>query len=386
MRRISRLLCLLPLVGSGSCAVNDPVGVLGPQAGYCARPGPAWLVDEAGRESCGGRLAARSFQRALCVCGAASFGAPFTTSTEGASGAHEASVEVRGLFSANARTEIDGALQVDSPEGLQVGTFLSVAGTLHSQGRLSDSDKNAAVSVGGDAWVARDIALGSLTVGGLLHQPAGQLLDVAEPFPESKLQPVPVPPPAPTCSCAAPEPIADVVARNAPLHHNGVIGLMMGELENVPAGETRARELPCGRFALDGITGEGSVRLSVTGRAQVFVAGDVTARNLEVRLVEGAELELFIAGSLGVEGPGRLVLDAGARPSRLRVYVGGGLRLPREHLLEAHLSASNALLSMSDNLELSGSLNVAALSQSGTFALRYDPEVRALAEACSDGG
>lgn len=386
MRRAFRLLWPLLGVAGVGCTVNDTVGTLGGRVGYCARPGPAWMREaRMEREACAGRLAARTFPRALCVCGGLASSGVLTTHTGGASGTGEASVGVEGFYSTSTGTTIDGALQVDGSRGLEVSDSLTVAGTLRSQGPVFDTAvaKNASVVVGGDAWVGGRIALRALKVGGLLYQAEGAMREVTEPFPESQVRSGPLPPVASACGCEAPPPVAELVAANAPLSHNEDIGLAVDAFEDVPAGETRARELPCGRFVLSGITGQGTVQLTVTGRATLFVKEAVAVRRLEVRLAEEGELDLLVAG--GLEATERLVLDAGSAPTRLRVYVGGALGVPKEHQLAAYLSAPGATVVMSEPLTLSGALNVGALTHVPPLTVSYDPAVRALAEACSGG-
>jgi hypothetical protein len=391
-RRTQGLLLLLLAVGSGSCSVNDVVGEVTPSpapsanAAYCARSGPAWLLDvQTGRESCGGHLAARAFTRALCSCGPLTASASFDTDTLGGSGA-EASVWMGGDFITNAWARIGGSLHVDGPGGIEVGAGLSVAGALRSLGPLLKP--GAAVSVGGDAWVAGAVALRRLTVGGFLHQPEGSPLSVSEGFPAAQVLYGSAGPAESRCVCDSREDVAAYVEGNAPLHQNDVIGLDPAAFADV-SNATRTQALPCGRFFLRGITGrgedKGTVQLRVTGRTTLFVAGDVDVKSLEVRLAEGAELDLFIQGNLSASQ--RLVLDTNGQPSRLRIYVGGtSIGVPPELMLEANLYAPQAHVETGEDITLSGALVLGSFTVAGNFLLHYDPEVRTLARTCSDGG
>ena len=130
------MLVLLLGVGGGSCTLNDLVAVVpgrdagtggdGPDAGgpldareaYCARPGPAWIVDPVrGGEACVGHLVGRAFTWAVCSGEGISASASFVTNTLGATPGL-GSVWTGGSFHASAQVDVGGSLQVDSPDGV----------------------------------------------------------------------------------------------------------------------------------------------------------------------------------------------------------------------------------------------------------------------------
>ena len=382
-------LFLLVLVVGGGCSVNDLVGELHPGASengaYCARPGPVWIQDvKTGRESCVGHLAARAFTRAVCSRGLLTASASFDTGTLG-DAPGEASVWAGGDVILNASASVRGSLHVNSPGGLVVKASVSVSGELRCLGPLGRPGGH--VTVGGDAWVYGNINLGSLTVGGLLHQPGDRGLNVTGGFPDSQVSHALASPPDFSGTCDSGEDVVALVKRNGPLHHNQVIGLEPGAFADV-SHATRSLELPCGRFFLERITGtgedKGTVQLVVTGRSALFVGGDVDVEGLEVRLMPGAQLDLFIQGGLSARQ--RLILDSGLHPSRLRLYVGGALHLPPELMLETHLYAPNAQLETGEDLPLSGAMVLGSLTVAGNVAVQSDPELGAVESTCSDAG
>lgn len=410
MRWTLGLLLALLAGGGGGCSVSDPVASLhgpegsspGPDAGtaeggvpaddrseYCARSGPPWLVVDGatGRESCSGHLAARTFPHALCSCEGLEASAPFGTDAFRSSlgawspGGTGASLATNGGLVVNSPMEVGGSLWV-AGSGIQLATTLSVAESLRSGGPLLGQ---ASVSVRGDARVSGDITLDALTVGGVLSLPAERSFSVSGPLQVSEVRREPVEPLAPPCPCSASErvDIGAYVANHVTANHDASIGLEPTALDGFSGDRTLA--LPCGRFYLSRISGPGSVRLVVRGRAALFVGGDVAVgQRFEVELLEGAELDLFIAGRLSAAE--RLGLGSARYPARLRVYVGGSdpIEVPTASTLAGNFYAPLADLASSEPVELYGSLFIRRLVTSGGLSVHYDVDVLGAEAACSD--
>ncbi|QRK10497.1 hypothetical protein JQX13_10610 [Archangium violaceum] len=367
---------LLALVSGGgwSCSLVDPVASLHDPEGdgrseYCAGQGSTGFVD----------LAAQTFQHALCTCEGLTVSTPFVTdafrSSQGpwSPGGRGASIGTNGDFSNAASMQVGGSLQVGGTRGIQAATTLSIAGELRTRGSL---EGNGPVSVEEDAHVGGDITLGELTVGGILTLPPERNLSVSGSFQVSELRREPVAPLAPPCPCDAfdGEDIGALVSGHVTDNHNASIGLDPAALDGFS--EDRTLELPCGRFYLSRIAGTGSAKLVVRGRSALFVGGDVdVGRRFEVALLEGAELDLFIAGRLFAAE--RLSLGSARFPSRLRVYVGGpgSFEVPASSLLAGNFHAPEASMDMSEKLELFGALLIGRLASSGEVSIHYDLDV-----------
>ncbi len=141
--------------------------------------------------------------------------------------------------------------------------------------------------------------------------------------------------------------------------------------------------LPCGRYYFTGVGG-GPVNLTIDGRVAMFVDGDFDGRDgLILSLNPGAELDLFVSGSLLLSDA---TLGSSSAPARVRVYIGGSdLTLAGNATLGANLYAPNANVALSSNFEMRGSLFVGSLQLSGAFTIQYDESILATA-GCTPSG
>jgi len=227
-----------------------------------------------------------------------------------------------------------------------------------------------------------DLSAASLSVDGTLTLPDSATLDVPGTVTVGSEErgPVEVPPP---CACGDAEllDVAALVAARADDHDDARAGLEPGSLDGY--GGDRLVELPCGRFYFRGISGTGSLTLRVTGRAAVYVDGDLApGAGLTVELVDGAEIDLFVSGVLTTTGTVRFgSVDA---PSRARLYLGGsGLtELSGDGLFGGNLYAPRSDLRVSAGIEVFGSLFVRRLAASGSVTIHYDTAVLEGGDQC----
>lgn len=387
--RWNRLLLLVLLAGGNGCSVNDTVAVL-PVADSCEDQGPPSLVVDGatGREACRGELAARLFQQAICLCEGMAASAPLVTDgfqsslapwTKGGSGG---SVALNGSLIANAEWMIRGSLLVGgTPGDIQLASqSLSIAGELRTAGSIDGSQ--ASMSVGGDAWVEGDLRLAALTVGGVLTLPAEREFSVTGERPGS-VRREPISPLGKPCPCdSSIEDIPAYVKNHVTVNDNASLPLEPEALANFPG--DRVQELRCGRFYLRGISGEGTARLVVKGRSALFVDGDVKVKSFLVTLEEGAELDLFISGTMSVQE--RFGLDSDRYPSRLRVYVGSAetIDVLATNTLVGLFYAPKANLALWRDLDLFGALFTRRLDAGGALSIHYDSDVLGLGTACTD--
>ncbi|WP_224367363.1 DUF7305 domain-containing protein [Hyalangium versicolor] len=325
--------------------------------------------------------AARLFTHSLCTCEALTASAKISTDAFQGSlgpwvpGGRGASIATNGDLTANEELQVGGSLWVaGTGAGIQlVARPLFVAGEFHSAGRLNGPQ--ASVHVEGAASVAGDIDLASLRVDGTLSLPAERTLSVSGPLEVAELRREPVVPFASPCPCAATDldDITTTVGDHAVDNDNASLPLDPDALAGF-SGDSTLR-LEAGRFYLRGISGGGTARLVVAGRSALFVDGAVSVGGLEVRLEEGAELDLFIAGGFSTgRWPG---LDASQAPSRLRVYVTGEqqLTLPADISLVGNFYLPRTYLDVGAGAEIFGAVVARRVASSVPLSIHYDLDV-----------
>lgn len=397
------------LTAGAACTVRDPVAFIttedgggGPVASsdggtrpasddlaaFCASTGPLLLVGDSvtGVEVCSGHLAERAFRFALCTCERLSLSAPMTTDAFRSSqglyipGGGGGSVATNGGVAANDSLTVGGGLSAGGPDGISLGRGLTVGGGLYSGGPLIG---NVSAQVTGDAWVRGDVGVASLKVEGKLAVPAERVMSGEVTALEVRREPVDTVAPC-ACDAAARLDIQGLIENHARDNHNAAVGLDAATLEGF-SGE-RTLTLPCGRFFLTGIEGQGRLNLVVRERTALFVRDSVTVgERLSVEVVPPGELDLFIGGDVTVAG--ELQLGTPEAPARVRVYSAGtgSLGISAGSVLAGNIYAPGAALNLSGNAEVFGSVFVRKIESSGVLALHYDSDVLSLGQACAGG-
>jgi hypothetical protein len=389
--RAGSLAAALLAAWPAACAAPDVVAIGGrPDGGlprYCLGDGPPILVGDGitvgeGNGSrddvCTGEIAVRTFRHALCTCEDYVTSTPLGTDSFDsrlgpyAPGGRDGAVGVNGGALTSAALTIAGAFTAAGPAGASLGGDLDAAGDLAIGGGLG---AGVAVTVGGDAAVAGDVDLAALTVAGTLTVPAERSLAVGTlAAAATERAPVTV---APPCACE-PRDLVDIgafVASHRLDHENAQIGLAPAQLAGYRGDVTL--ELPCGRYYLTWIEGDGALTLRATGRVALLVDGDLRmTRPLTLELVGAdAELDLLIAGVLSSVD----TITAGdpTRPRRTRVYVGGGgtIDLAGDSRFAGNLYAPRAAVALSGGATLFGSFFVRRLVQSAPVQIHYDVDI-----------
>jgi hypothetical protein len=223
--------------------------------------------------------------------------------------------------------------------------------------------------VGGDLFAAGNVTIqsGSLSVVGTVTVPSGDSANGVTAGGGVVHGPVLI---AAPCDCSSPLDVASLVAARKTSNDDAAIGLATTALEH-PTGPV---PLPCGQYYVDGIQG-GTVTIDVQGRVALFVGGDLSVtQDFEVALDPGAELDLFIAGGVSIQGTTSLGDVKG--PSRMRVYVAGtGFTLSANASIGANLYAPSAVLQLASSFEMWGAIFAHDLQFSGDFTLHYDTSV-----------
>ncbi|MFO0696517.1 MAG: hypothetical protein U0230_23315 [Polyangiales bacterium] len=366
---------------NGSGAVV-PMGDGGTRTEYCEGSGPPVLVEGDGRTLCTGQLAGTVFRRAICTCGPFSAnGGLRTRSFDSAVGmsmdlAGGASVGVNGLFNPNGAVDLGGSLEIGGSQAVLNGDT-SVHGKLAVDGEISFAGK--ALVVDGDVVANGKVQGGSLSTTGALHVPPGAVVSAAgAPTPVYDATPV-----ADPCECGA-STFLDVAAlvRTYAEHNDdaSVTGWNPGVATNFSDGDSL--DVPCGRFHLEGLAGTGAFTIRVHGRAALFVEGSVNVGSLSVVLDPGAELDLFVEGS--VTAISTLMLGSSDAPRKVRLYVGGTtLNLQGASVAAGNVYAPHANLTTGGSgLVLHGSLFVGSVNPNGDLEIHYDRGVTASASEC----
>lgn len=352
----------------GACVSRDTVAV--------ATAGPR--LSDGG---CTARLASALFSKALCGCQHLDLNPALVTdgfdSRVGpwAPGGGDAPVGGNAGLSTPGVMEVGGDLIV-AGSGLLAGPRLAVGGDLTVAGGLGRS--SSAVSVAGSASIGGDVDVGSLDVSGTLTQAAGASSRGAIAAGARQVADVVVSPPCP-CGAAGGLDVLAVIAGHQAANDDAENDLAPTAYSNLNVDQTLT--LPGGTFYLEGLGGSGTLTVVVTGRAALSVRGNVLG--LKVQLEPGAELDLFIDGSLGF-APG--ALGDPARPAALRLYAtsGEGIHLTPVAPFSALLYAPDLTVTSSAATEVFGALVVASLigGWDDHLTIHHDRAARSLGEAC----
>jgi hypothetical protein len=343
---------------------------------FCAGHGPIPIAPD----ECSGDVAGL-FRFAACACGSLAVSGTLTTDSFAGSsdaGAGSAgSIAANGQVATNGQTTVHGSVWAGG-QSLAPGTptvsmtspagaTSTVEGDIRSGG---DVATGGTVLVGGTVYADGNVNVqsGSLSVVGAVEVPAGDSASGVTAGGGIVNGAVDVPPP---CDCSSPLNVASVVAAHEASNDDVAAGLTPSSLTD----PVSAVALPCGLYYVTGIHGDTEVTLDVTGRAALFVDGDLDAQaGLTVKLATGAELDLFVAGNVAIEGA--TSLNATGAPSNMRVYVGGStLTLSASATVNANIYAPTADVQLASNFEMSGAFFANALQFSGDFTLHYDTAI-----------
>jgi len=363
-----------------ACANRDIVATTAATDGteYCQGTGPPILADG----TCTGRLAEAAFGRAVCTCGSLgnftaldtdgfdSRSAPWTPGAGGGDVGGNAGLDFGGT------AKVAGALTIAG--NVQAGTTLDVDGDLAIGGGLGRS--SSAINVGGAARIGGNVDVAVLHVASTLTMPGGATYHGSiTPLPLAG--PVEGPPPGP-CNAVS---ISTIVGEQRTANQDATIGLEPDALANLHDDATL--QLPCGLFYLTRIqvSGASHLALRATGRTALFVAEDLTVDGaLTLEIAPGAELDVFVAGSVNL--PGTVRLGDATRPRALRLYLGAGgsISLSPGSRLAGNLYAPAADLAASAPLEIYGALLVNHLALGAGLTVHRDRATAAAGAACQN--
>jgi len=376
--------------GDGALPAADAGAVSVDAGDVCDGLGPPVVVGDGprGRSLCGGSVAERTFRYALCSCTSIAFSTPVRTdSFDSRMGPYSAPGGRGGAVGSNGDVQLSspmvfgGSLWAAGAAGVQApgaGTPVTVGGELRSGGPFTSM---SSLGVDLDAYVAGDVSASELRVDGALVTPASATVSATtEAVGARRTEPVAVPPPC-DCDPAVLLDVGALVRAAADDHDDAAAGLAPDALRGY-AEDTRV-SLPCGRYFFDGVSGTGSLTFEVTGRAAVYVRGDLAPGGaLRVEVAPGAELDLFVEGVLSAEGG--VAFGDPARPAAARLYLGGSGRvnLTATSVFAGNVYAPRAEFATSGELEVFGAIFVGGIAASGGVEIHYDTAVLDVGADC----
>ncbi len=374
--------------GGGGDGGTGTTGDGGDQAAYCSGKGPPIVVSDASGSAarCTGQVAATAFRYGLCLCSGLaassamtidafdSSAAGATTFGNGGSAGMNSNINVSNKFSVGGSLQVAGGVVVND---LLVGTDLLMSDTLSA---------NNSVTVGKNAQIAGDVkSNGLLKVTGTLTYPATRTLSAPNQSIGAIVRaPVTVGQP---CDCAAGSifDIAGYVTARSQSNDNASIPLDPNRLANYSGDQTI--NLPCGRFYLNRVGGQGKVTLNITGRTALFIGGDVNINDaFTVNVGTTGELDLFINGGLTSSAP----LNFGNKnaPAKVRLYMGGSrnINLAANSVIGGNIYAPNSALVTAGPLEVFGAIFVNSFNPSAAVSIHHDIAILNASQECGGSG
>ncbi|MET0342523.1 MAG: hypothetical protein ABW252_16075 [Polyangiales bacterium] len=321
-------LSILALV---ACDREIPFGTLaagtggGPTNGTfsCAQRGPLHEVGDGSEAACGASSA--GFHFAVCSCG--NLTSERETLVDGFDSARApyAPGEASGALGVNGGLyphplTLGGSLVIAGGAGAPLGGDVTVGGHLANAGQLQNP---YVVRVAGNARIAGDVRPQRIEVGGTFTLAPTSAFEPREPASVPVRASVAIAPPC-RCDGARSLDVVGIVRAAESDHDDDRIDLDPERGLRLDAGGTRS--LPCGRYYVDDIFTAGRLTLRITGRVALYVGQRIVldpSGQLDVELLDDAELDLYVAG--GISASGSINLGSPRHPDRVRLYVGGNV-------------------------------------------------------------
>ncbi len=356
---------------------------------FCSQTGPPVLevTTDAGTVPpiCPDQLAQRAFRYALCTCGGyVSDHALVTDAFDGSQGGYDqaratagGSVGVNGDFHPYGTMTIGGSVWATDNEATFTTVAMTIAGDLHvAHAELQPT----MLAVHGDAWLGGGIQTsGSVTINGTMHVPATAPTSVTGMLTYGATDAMSFPY-SPACDCDSPPfvDVAGVVRTYETQNDDAARGLDKTTLANVqsPDGGEFRLTMTCGRYFFTSIGGTAPIHLTANGHVAIFVKGDLSTANFRIDVPTGSELDLFVGGSITVNGD-FLVGDA-SNPARARTYVGGSaVNLQMAATLAGNLYAPGAMVTLGSAAPtiLFGSLFALGVVSNSDLTIHYDQAI-----------
>jgi hypothetical protein len=184
------------------------------------------------------------------------------------------------------------------------------------------------------------------------------------------------------CNCD-PAALLDVAAEVAAHSSAPPLGLASGQ------GQQELTLAAGSYFDADGSAWRGHSKIVIDGAVRIFIDGDIDLHgSTVVELKEGAQLDLYIAGS--VRKYGRLLVgDMEAASRAVRIYIGGNepvsVELVGNSRFAGAIYAPQADIDFLGNFQVDGALFAKSIVGRGHLLVRYDAGLVGKGEGCDEG-
>jgi hypothetical protein len=333
--------------------------------GFCQGTGPLVKLPQG---SCTGDVGKRTFLFAACSCQNTTVSGALHTDSVNSSGASTtgktAAMGANGSFQSNGHIDVGGSIWAASgTPAVALKDHGSIATELRAGGIISI---DGAFIVGGDVYAAGgvDVKSGSLTCGGKLHAASGTVTAGVTATGGIVHDSFTIVPP---CECAKLLDVPGIVQAFAGANDDTVLGIAPSALSSPGPHDVT---LACGRYYFDTMAGDVTVHL--LGRTAVFIGGDVTVGSLKLDLSSDAEVDIFVAKNVHLDG----TLSSNAPAARVRVYIGGDSVTVTGFVgMRGNVYAPNAVMLMASSFQMTGSILAKQLQFSGDFTIHYDEAI-----------
>lgn len=378
------------VITGGDAGATDGSPLTDPLPAFCRGAGTVVSVGES--DQCAGNIAQQTFRYALCACQSIGANSNLAVdafdSTLGTYGG--ANIRDDGHVGVNQTGLVIGGRLLDRGSVFSGGGSYSVGAQSNVTGLVYSSSAaiqpNGSSSIGRNAYITRDV-IGRFNIGGDLHISAGRSVDPRTMVGGMTLR-EPIPHATP-CACDQNQ-ILNIqgLTRFGATHNDNATLMGFSATAWANGGGPSPMTLPCGRYYVTGIRATNSFTIQATGRVVLFVDGDLTATSgLNINLGPGAELDLFVAGSLSTQGAASFGSEAA--PSKVRTYVGGTgtIDLGSATTFGGNLYAPNAHIEFGASANLYGAVFAYSVYFPAATEIHFDSAIRGAGSTCStDGG
>ncbi|MCK6550614.1 hypothetical protein L6R52_32550, partial [Myxococcota bacterium] len=390
--------------GDGGLTPGDDGGspLEEPLSSFCSGEGSVVIVGASGE--CAGELAEETFQFAVCACDTITAQSTLTLdafdSTRGTYGSTLAMGGVNilddGHLGTNGPLMMPGKLTVHGTAfigggGLAVGSQSLVTSTVYANGDAVQG--NSSTTLGRNAFFNGDVS-GRFEIAGDLHVPPGATISqgTLDRLGGSVVRTM-IPAVRP-CPCAESE-LLDIGALTefGRTHNDNAVTRVLTSTTWENGEGPSMITLPCGRYYVTRIVTPSQLVIRAEGRTVLFVDGDMTiGGSFNLELADGAEVDLFIKGSLSVGASARF--GTPSAPSKVRTYVGGAgqIVLSASAVFGGNLYAPRADVIFDASADLYGALFARTADFSGSASIHFDSAIRSAGDSCempdagTDGG
>ncbi len=333
---------------------------------FCAGKG---AIPIPGTTDCTGDIGKKVFLYAMCSCtditGQNSINTDSIDASKPGQPLAGGSIGVNGNYLTSGVTDVQGAMIV-------AGTFTNY----NAQNVVQDLTVGGAAYIGAPSTAKSNAYLGAavtgpskfLTISGKMTTPLTANVNQVNAAGGFAIAPVTVPAP---CDCQDPVDIAGIVSAFKSSNDN-LTNMILPDAFTFEPSYPKDITLPCGRYYFDGIVVNNSATIRLTGRTVIAIGGNISMSGpFKIELAEGAELDLFVTGTVFLNNVA--AIGSMASPKSTRIYIAGNdVTMTSQLDLSANFYLPNATFNITNTLEMWGAIFAKKISSSGTVKVHYD--------------